>query len=85
MFAKGRRGNLVFSDLIYFPTLSCLVTTSIFPAGILPPIHWFGRRWPGFIPNQPKRYYDAFVKVHFIRGIFTFSLHQTTVLHTKPY
>ena len=78
MFAKGRRGNLVFSDLIFSHlVLSLLLFSHPFIA--------LGAGGRGFIPNQPKRYYDAFVKVHFIRGIFTFSLHQTTGLHTKLY
>ena len=69
MFAKGRRGNLVFSDLIFSQlVLSLLLFSHPFIA--------LGAGGRGFIPNQPKRYYDAFVKVHFIRGIFTFSLHQ---------
>ena len=78
MFAKGRRGNLVFSDLIFSHlVLSLLLFSHPFIA--------LGAGGRGFIPNQPKRYYDAFVKVHFIPGIFTFSLHQTTGLHTKLY
>ena len=78
MFAKGRRGNLVFSDLIFSHlVLSLLLFSHPFIA--------LGTGGRGFIPNQPKRYYDAFVKVHYIPGIFTFSLYQTTVLHTKLY
>ena len=55
MFAKGRRGNLVFSDLIFSQlVLSLLLFSHPFIA--------LGAGGRGFIPNQPKRYYDAFVK-----------------------